>query len=96
MANGIAQLNRTQLGQLVKDLVESPESLGEDMPSHDDFVLAAAQVIGDFCGGKPELVVGRNDVCVRIHPDDSLPSQADNVWTHASRRFAADSCEMTP
>ncbi|XAI97211.1 hypothetical protein [Dolichospermum phage Dfl-JY45] len=96
MANGIAQLNRTQLGQLVKDLVESPESLGEDMPSHDDFVLAVAQVVADFCGGRPELVVVGNDIQVRVLANDSLPSQADNAWTQASRVSAAESSEVAP
>lgn len=91
MANGIAQLNRAQLGQMVKDLVESPETLGEDMPSHDEFVLAVAQVVADFCGGKPELVVVGNDVQVRVLPDDSLPSETENAWTSAASARARPS-----
>ena len=96
MANGIAQITRPQLGKLIQDLVESPEALGEDMPSHDEFVLAVAQVVADFCGGKPELVVVGNDVGVLIHPDDSLPSESDNVWTRAAKKSRASVSEVGP
>lgn len=96
MANGIAQVTRPQLGKLIQDLLESPEALGEDMPAHDDFVLALAEVVADFCGGKPELVVVGNDVSVRIHPDDALPSESDNVWTRAAVRSRASVSEVGP
>jgi hypothetical protein len=96
MPNGIAQLNRSQMAMLLKDLVESPEALGEDMPSHDDLVLALAQVVADHCGGKPELVIVGNDIEVRVQADDALPSVTENVWTAAAKAPRASTGELSP